>query len=99
MVDYVPDIVQVVPQKNHTVYIYFADGKTVCYDVNPKLGSGIFQSLKDIDVFVNSCRIMNDTLAWDVSGNNDPTDCIDVDPCSLYELDACLDPLMDGVRV
>ena len=51
--------------------------------------------MKDIDVFMKRCKIMNDTLAWDVSGHNDPTDCIDVDPCMLYELEACADPLME----
>ena len=95
MMDHIPDIVQVVPRKNHTVYIYFADGKTVCYDVKPKLKSGVFRSLDDIDVFMNSCKIMNDTLAWDVNGNNDPTDCIDVDPYMLYSLNACADPLAE----
>ena len=29
---------------------------------------------------------MNGTLAWDVSGNRDESNCIDIDPFSLYEL-------------
>ena len=28
------DIVQVVPFEDYTVYVYFEDGKIVCYDAN-----------------------------------------------------------------
>ena len=31
---------------------------------------------------------MNDTLAWDLSGTGDETDCIDIDPDMLYHLEA-----------
>lgn len=31
---------------------------------------------------------MNGTLAWDISGKMDETDCIDIDPFTLYELNA-----------
>lgn len=31
---------------------------------------------------------MNDTLAWDISGKRDHTKCIDIDPDTLYMLDA-----------
>ncbi len=87
MMDYTPAIVQVVPHDDHTVSVYFCDGKIVLYDVNPKLEDGVFRELKDINVFIDSCKIMNDTLAWDVSGNNNPSDCIDIDPDYLYSLD------------
>ena len=30
-----PKIAQVVPTEEHTVYVYFEDGKIVCYDVKP----------------------------------------------------------------
>jgi hypothetical protein len=87
MMDYTPDIVQVVPHEDYTVSVYFCDGKIVLYDVKPKLNKGVFQKLKDKSFFMNNCRIMNDTLAWDVTGTNDTTECIDIDPDYLYELD------------
>lgn len=31
---------------------------------------------------------MNGTLAWDLSGNRDEANCIDIDPFTLYELDS-----------
>ena len=32
-----PQIIQVVPTEDYTVYVYFEDGKIVCYDVKPLL--------------------------------------------------------------
>ena len=88
MMDYTPEIVQVVPHENYTVSVFFCDGKTVLYDVKPKLGRGVFQQLTDLSFFINRCMIMNDTLAWDLSGTGDETDCIDIDPDMLYHLEA-----------
>lgn len=85
--DFTPEIVQVVPHSDYTVSVYFVDGKIVTYDVKPKLEKGVFKALKDMDFFMNRCKIMNDTLAWDLSGRNDPTDCIDIDPETLYALE------------
>ena len=87
MMDYTPQIVQVIPHEDYTVSVYFSDRKIVRYDVAPKLGKGVFQRLKDISFFVQNCKIMNDTLAWDLSGNNDVTNCIDIDPDYLYSLE------------
>lgn len=87
MMDFTPDIVQVVPHDDYTVSVYFCDGKIVLYDIKPNLTKGVFQKLNDKTVFMEKCRIMNDTLAWDVAGTNDPTCCIDIDPDYLYSLE------------
>ena len=81
------EIVQVVPHDNYTVWVYFADGKVTEYDVKQNLNNGVFRRLKDISLFISKCRIMNDTLAWDV-GENGEEDCIDIAPETLY---ACRD--------
>ena len=83
-----PKIVQVVPTEEYTVYVYFDDGKIVCYDAKPLLEKEVFTVLRDIDFFMDTCTIMNDTLAWDLSGNRDNSKCIDIDPDTLYELEA-----------
>lgn len=83
-----PEIVQVIPTEEYTVYVYFEDGKIVCYDVKPLLEKEAFVVLKDIAFFMNACTILNDTLAWDVSGDRDTAKCIDIDPDTLYMLDA-----------
>ena len=91
MMDDVPDIVLVVPHPDYTVSVYFVDGKIVVYDVKPKLGRGVFQKLQNQDVFINKCKIMNHTLAWDLNGNNDAAGCIDIDPDTLYALEHVAD--------
>lgn len=83
-----PKIVQVLPTEEYTVYVYFEDGKIVCYDVKPLLEKEIFAVLREMEFFIKTCTIMNDTLAWDISGNRDSTKCIDIAPDTLYMLDA-----------
>ncbi len=82
-----PKVVQVMPMKNYSVYVYFEDGKIVCYDMSPMLEKEVFRPLKDIDVFIKTCTVLNDTLAWDIQGNRDNTACLDIDPDTLYELE------------
>ena len=83
-----PEVVKVKPNDDYMVYVYFSDGKIVCYDVKPLLEKNVFRKLKEKDIFMDTCTILNDTLAWDISGNRDETSCIDIDPETLYELEA-----------
>lgn len=82
----IPKVVQAVPTEEYTVFVYFEDGKIVCYDVKPLLEKEVFIISKDITLFMSTCTVMNDTLAWDVSGNRDNSACIDIDPDTLYSL-------------
>lgn len=81
-----PKVVQVIPMENYSVYVYFEDGKIVCYDMSQMIEKEAFRSLRDINVFKDTCTVMNDTLAWDIGGNRDNTMCLDIDPDTLYEL-------------
>lgn len=83
----IPEIVQVVPMDDYKVYVYFEDGKIVCYDASKLIEKEAFMVLKDLQLFKNTCTILNDTLAWDISGNRDVTTCLDIDPYMLYELE------------
>ena len=47
---YVSEVDQVVPMKDYTVYVYFKDGKIVCYDMKNMLDKEVFKPLKDISV-------------------------------------------------
>lgn len=88
MRDYFPVVVQVVPLDNYHVQVYFDDGKIIEYDVTSDLQSEVFEPLQEIEVFMETCTVLNDTLAWDLSGKRDAYDCIDIDPFVLYELPA-----------
>lgn len=81
-----PKVVQVIPTKDYSIYVYFEDGKIVYYDMLPMIEKEVFQPLKNLDVFMNACTVMNDTLAWDIQGNRDNTACLDIDPDTLYSL-------------
>ena len=81
-----PNIFQVAPQDDFTVLIYFDDGKVKLFDAQQLIRKGgIFSPLGDISFFKNRCVVLNHTLAWDTSGNFDPTECIDVCPDMIYE--------------
>ncbi len=81
-----PKVVQVIPMKNYSVYVYFEDGKIVCYDMSHMIEKDVFRPLKNMDIFMNTCTVLNDTLAWDISMNRDTTTCLDIDPDTLYAL-------------
>ena len=46
----------------------------------------VFHCLKEIEVFMNRCIVMNDTLAWDIGGIWDNTTCLDIDTETLYAI-------------
>lgn len=46
---------------------------------------GVFEPMRDPDYFRDRLTVLNDTAAWDVSGDMDPCNCIDLDPIELYE--------------
>ena len=81
-----PKVVQVISMENYSVYVYFEDGKIVCYDMTQMIEKEVFRPLKDITVFKEACTVMNETLAWDIGENRDNTKCLDIDPDTLYDL-------------
>lgn len=46
----------------------------------------MFPRVVQASVFMNTCTIMNDTLAGDILGNRDNTSCLGIDSDTLYEL-------------
>ncbi len=77
--EYFPEIVQVIPYEDFTVSVYFSDGK-------PFIHTEIFSKISDINIFMESCTILNDTLAWDIAGDRNESECIDIDLDTLYSL-------------
>ena len=49
-----PKIVQVVPTEEHMVYVYFEDGKIVCYDITPLLDKEAFAVLMEVEYFIKT---------------------------------------------
>ena len=88
-------VLQVYPTENYKIYLYFSDGKIKLYDASPLIDKGVFTKLKDKNFYFNRCTILNKTLAWDVSGNYNPLECIDLDPNVLYEESIEVDDPLD----
>ena len=95
----IPKVVQVLPGSDFTVYVDFLDGALRALDVKPLLEKGgVFTPLRDEETFRNSLTVLNDTAAWDLDGNRDPSTCIDLDPCELYDhCPAVEDPLSEAI--
>lgn len=83
--EYMPEVIQVIPTDDYHVYVYFDDGSIKYYDATKMIQQGIFKPLQDITLFKNSCTVLNGTLAWDLEGNFDEEKCLDIDPFIIYE--------------
>ena len=94
--DYFPTVVQAVAGPEKTVYAYFSDGRITRFDLSDLIAEGgVFAQLADDDRFASALTVLNDTVAWDVSGRYDPATCIDLDPFTVYAAERVSDPLED----
>ncbi len=81
-----PGLFQVLPTDDYKVHLYYDNGEIRVYDCSFILQEkGIFEKIKDIHNFKRLCTIMNKTLAFDISEVQDPTNCIDICPDTLYK--------------
>lgn len=79
-----PSVCQAVAGEDFTVYAYMTDGTVKHYDAKPLISrGGVFEKLRDKDFFEKRLTVLNDTVAWDLSGNCDSADCIDIDPFTV----------------
>ena len=82
----IKQVTQVKPTKDYKVYVYFCDGKIKLFDMKKILDrGGVFSQIYSIEVFLNKCTVMNGTLAWDIAGNFDEANCLDIDPETIYK--------------
>lgn len=77
-------VLQVIPRDDFKVYVFFNDGKIKLYDMSHLIGKGVFDKISDIEIFKNTCTVLNHTLAWDIFGNRDEYNCLDIDPETIY---------------
>ncbi|MCI9100982.1 MAG: DUF2442 domain-containing protein [Lachnospiraceae bacterium] len=45
---------------------------------------GVFEVLKDKNIFRQTLTVIGYTAAWDLEGNRDESKCIDIDPFELF---------------
>ena len=91
---YFPCVVQALAGDDFTVYAYFSDGSICLYDMKPLIAEGgVFEQISDPAFFRDRLTVLNSTIAWDLSGRYDPSDCIDIDPFTVYASRRIADPL------
>ena len=90
---YFPKVLQAFPTDDFKVYVYFDDGSIKLFDAAPLLKLGEFRKLADPAVFKSAITVLNDTVAWDLTGTFDTTACLDLDPLVLYRCPSVPDPL------
>ena len=95
-----PSVVQVVSGEDFTVYAYCNDGAVRLLDIKPLIAKGgLFAPLADPAFFAERLAVLNDTVAWDMTGDRDETACIDLDPCGIFETAPIVDdPLRSADR-
>ncbi|MFL0194278.1 DUF2442 domain-containing protein [Clostridium sp. WILCCON 0269] len=91
--DYFPEVIQVIPTNEYEVYIYFDDGAIKLFDASELVNKGIFNQIKDKTMFMKKCTVLNGTLAWDLNGNYDESECLDIDPFELYNSPEVEEPI------
>lgn len=53
----------------------------------------VFAALKDIEIFRNKITVLCGTVAWDLRGDRNPAECIDIAPDVIHEGMLVRDPL------
>jgi hypothetical protein len=66
----------VLPINDYKLILTFENGEKRQFDMNPYLSNGVFQELKDVELF-NSVRVSFDSIEW----SNE----VDLDPEILYQ--------------
>ena len=96
----IPKVIQAVAGPDYTVYAYFHDGTVSLFHANPLLEKGgAFLPLRDINFFRTRLTVLNNAVAWDIDGLRDPSTCVDINPCEMYETCPIVDdPLYEMSR-
>ena len=80
-----PSVVQAVPGNDYTVYAYCNDGAVRLVDVKPMIKrGGVFAPIADPVFFRERLTVLNDSVAWDMTGDRDATACVDLDPFQIF---------------
>jgi hypothetical protein len=58
-----PRVINVKPENNYMLRLWFTSGEVRRFDVKPYLGKGIFKELEDISVF-NSVKPFLGSIQW-----------------------------------
>ncbi|WP_449390012.1 hypothetical protein [Clostridium sp. ETTB3] len=66
-------IIKLEPREDYTVKIYLNNGVCCIYNADKIIEK--YKKLKEVDIFINSCEIVNGMLTWNLQG-----ECINITP-------------------
>ena len=89
--DYWPEVIQVIPTPEYNVYVYFDDGTIRLFNASELINKGVFKQLQKDNLFIETCTVLNGTLAWTLDKSYSEETCLDIDPYSLYNNCAVVD--------
>jgi len=79
-----PVVLQAEAVRPYLVNAYLNDGTVHQYDVKPLIDKGgVFAPLRDEAFFAERLTVLNETVAWDITGDRNPYTCVDIDPCAI----------------
>ncbi len=88
-----PEVYQAVAGENYTVYAYMSDGGMRLYDAKPLIDrGGVFEPLKDKELFRRTLTVIGFTVAWDLDGTRNEETCLDIDPFEIFN-----SPIVDDI--
>ncbi len=88
-----PEVYQAVAGDDYVVYAYVNDGGMRRVDIKPFIEKGgVFEPLRDKELFKKTLTVIGYTVAWDLKGNRDEYECIDIDPFYVYN-----SPIVDDI--
>ncbi|MBQ5759490.1 MAG: DUF2442 domain-containing protein [Schwartzia sp.] len=83
---WMPEILQVIPDDDYGVYMYFNDGSVKYKNLRSLIfAGGVFAPFQNKEAFRNSLTVMNHTVAFDLEKTYDPCRVVDLDPLELYK--------------
>ncbi len=96
--NFMPAVLQVLPGHDFTVYAYCNDGAVRLVDAKPLIAKGgVFVPLADPKFFAERLAVLNDSVAWDMTGDRDVTACVDLDPLEIFATAVIVDdPLKEN---
>ncbi|MDO5418391.1 MAG: DUF2442 domain-containing protein [Lachnospiraceae bacterium] len=93
-----PEVFQAAAGEPYIVYAYMNDGSVRKFNAEPLIDKGgVFEQLKDTNTFRDKLTVLNGTVAWDIGGNRDEYNCIDIDPFVLFECEMVPDIPEKGI--
>ncbi len=89
-----PEVVQVIPTDNYEIYAYMNDGSIHLYDAKYLIKDQSFtKHIPDIKTFKEKLTVIGYTIAWDIAGDRNEYNCIDIDPFEIFNSPVVKDPL------